>query len=175
MPTLLRRIQIGIGAGTALAMSSAGCSSSIQRTDASVDASSSDTGLADTGLADTGLADTGLDDAAVDSGGGLQPYPLALGCRVAEDGSDCCRAVQCLAGPDNCVAPELRVNPPPAWAQSCGVTGPFAPNPDDPNMPFRPERCCYVVGFVVVEGRPVFLEERSLVAPVVTRSDWAVG
>jgi len=56
---------------------------------------------------------------------------------------------------------------------TCGATGPFAPNPEDPNL--QPGNCCYVTGSSVVEGRPLFVDSDALVAPVFLRRDWLLA
>lgn len=141
MRTLLQRIQIGIGAGAALAVSSAasgGC-----------------------GLSTESTSDGGLN---------LTPYALDdLSCDSSDAGTFCCYYAQCFVGLDDCVAPEDRVEPIPS--SGCEVTGPFAPNPEDPNV--QPGDCCYIAGSQAVVGRPLFDADAWLLAPVVARRDWS--
>ncbi len=145
MPTLLQRVRSGIRAGTALWIASAGCSDSMTRPEPT-------------------------SDAGVDSATTLQPYPLsAVGCDVPDAGPLCCLFAECLAGPCPPAAtlPEGALN----GSLACGISGPFAPNPDD--LSAAAGNCCYIVGNQVIDGRPLFVEKDMLVAPVVIRADWA--
>lgn len=146
MRTLLQRIQIGIGAGAALAVTSA---------------ASSGCGLS---------TENAPPDASTDGALMLTPYSLDnLSCDSSDAGTFCCYSAQCFVGLDDCVAPEDRAEPIPT--SGCDVTGPFAPNPEDLNA--QAGDCCYIVGSQAAVGRPLFDADAWLLAPVVARSDWS--
>jgi hypothetical protein len=51
-----------------------------------------------------------------------------------------------------------------------GVVGPFAPNPASPSE--GTGGCCYLVGVIQCEGRPLRVDGAAVVAGVVRRQDW---
>jgi hypothetical protein len=121
-------------------------------------------------------------------GSGLEYSLDSLGCKGQEKAGgfygQCCFKALCYES-DECLpadAVELRENlsgfPPGSGSCVCEVadqpalTGPFAPNPADPEM--TSGNCCYVVGGIGCEGRPLLIHGVPRVARVVLRSDWGV-
>jgi hypothetical protein len=120
----------------------------------------------------------------------LEPYPLdALGCfgPILDGGykGQCCTTARCYT-PDagTCVGPQA--GPPiplPPGSGSCGclttddansaVRGPYAPNSE--GMASPEGSCCYLVGSIGCEGRPLIVNERPVVAPLALRSDWCAA
>lgn len=154
MPTLLDRIQTGMVTGVALWIGGTGCSTPLKTDMAS--------------------------DAASDTGAGLQPYPLdVLGCDSGDAGLGgyCCHSVACVTlGTSECPAVGDPAVANYAYGQpGCEASGPFAPNPDDPNPPAPAGECCYIGGSVAVPGRPLWVDQAAIVAPIVTRVDWLLG
>jgi hypothetical protein len=140
-----------------------------------------------------GSATTG-GSAGVSAGGGgsgqpaeLEPYPLEkLGCSgpVLDGGYDgqCCVSARCYTPAEGeCLAADERPPIPlPPGSGTCGcsvgeastfpVSGPYAPNPGGTAMPDG--TCCYLVGSVGCEGRPLVVAGAAVVAPLVSRADW---
>jgi hypothetical protein len=117
-------------------------------------------------------------------------YPLdLLGCKGPEHeggyyGQCCFRALcyestSCLPSDATELRNALENFPPGSGSCACGVapqptvSGPFAPNPADPELPDG--NCCYVVGGISCEGRPLMIQGVPRVAPVVARRDWGVA
>lgn len=203
MRTLLRKMQLAIGAGAALsAPLGLGCAKSHLRSGQDSDArvpvvqidAASTSGQADSSfdamfalrdassLHDTGSAQPDafaaldafvtpdawgqLSDAAIDAAG-LAPYPIPYGC------GPCCYRVVCFTYDDDrgCLPatdPRLMLG-----LHGCDVQGPFASNPADPQQ--IEGDCCYLDGeYSGFDGRPLFVEHRAVVAPVIARGDWLV-
>lgn len=158
MRTLLRRVTLGIGTGTALA-ATVGCATSLQVPDAS------------------GTDAMPQDRDGGDGGQALAPFPLDLNC-VAQDGGYCCYLPLCYAVAGRCPdvdAPDSPAEATPAYLDYCERHGPFAPNPEymSPLSPDTDGNCCYVLPFELAEpGRPFLVEGTLQLAPIATRSDW---
>ena len=97
----------------------------------------------------------------------------------------CCISAHCYT-PDAgaCLAADQRPPIPlPPGSGSCGCSpegvgrstlkGPYAPNPD--GMPFPDGSCCYLVGAIGCEGRPLVVEGTAIVAPLAARDDWCAA
>lgn len=184
MRTLLHKVQSGIATGAAFWLAGAGCASAVRRPDPQDAAGDANMTVSDAAN-DANVSADAADDAVVtidggitDSGhdaGALQPYPLsALACDNFDAGTFCCYWANCVVIAN---APCPAVTDPTLPFQpvdlTCGVTGPFAPNPEDPAAPVG--NCCYVTGSQAAVGRPLFVANVMLVAPVVIRADWFVG
>lgn len=188
MRTLLNKVQLGITTGAALWLGGAGCSEATVRPalpDADTDAQmmTSDAGR-DSGrdaivsVDAASDASVGVDGAIADAGrdaATLQPYSLDdLVCGGMDAGTFCCFYATCVEVANTpCPAatdPALPFQP---FDLTCGVTGPFAPNPEDVNA--TPGNCCYVTGSQAAVGRPLLVEHAMIVAAVVKRSDWLLG
>ncbi|MCA9639310.1 MAG: hypothetical protein H6718_14550 [Polyangiaceae bacterium] len=128
-----------------------------------------------------GQVDAGM-DARADSGfdaGNLQPYPTELTCFGPEyDGGyygQCCEQVVCgtpSAGtcpdPADVTYTEFPGLPPGSGSCECGErSGPHAPREAGEGA------CCYVVGGIACEGRPLLVDGTARHAPVVSRRDWS--
>jgi hypothetical protein len=142
-----------------------------------------------TALGGTGSSGAGGSDTRGGSGGAseLSPYRLEdLGCYgPVHDGGymgQCCVSARCYT-PDAgaCLLPEQAPPIPlPPGSGTCGceasesvahtVSGPFAPNPEGMASPNG--SCCYLVGSIGCEGRPLLVEGVAVVAPLVRRNDW---
>jgi hypothetical protein len=130
--------------------------------------------------------------AGSDSGGaggmaGLERYPLdQVGCfGPSFDGGydgQCCTSAHCYT-PSEGTCLGVDEGPPiplPPGSGTCGcsagqgqsdaVRGPYAPNPG--GMPLEDGMCCYLVGSISCEGRPLVVAGAAIVAPLVRRGDW---
>lgn len=181
MPTLLQKVRSGMRAGTALWLAGAGCSDSITRPEPATDAAQDAQAMrldggndAAPGVDASRDANTHVVDAGGDSSSTLQPYLLsALDCIGRDGGTWCCQRASCSVFEGACPAadalpPDLATGSP-----ECDITGPFAPNPEDLNA--APGNCCYIIGYVAIDGRPLLVEESLLVAAIVIRADWTLG
>lgn len=109
----------------------------------------------------------------------LVPYPDNLGCSgpVYDSGyyGQCCTEALCgqadggVCPPADSVMYWLPGYPPGSGTCTCGgsATGPFAPRTASEGP------CCYVVGSIECDGRPLLVAGRPRLAPVVERADWA--
>jgi len=117
----------------------------------------------------------------------VTPYSVEdLGCSgPVQDGGyfgQCCTSARCYTPLEGaCLTPDQ--GPPipyPPGSGTCGcavrdgtgltVSGPYAPNPDGMESPEG--TCCYLVGSIGCEGRPLLVAGTPLVAPIVRRGDW---
>jgi hypothetical protein len=53
------------------------------------------------------------------------------------------------------------------------LKGPYAPNPNGTLV--TPGSCCYLVGSITCEGRPLSVADAAIVAPIVPRGDWCAA
>lgn len=98
----------------------------------------------------------------------------------------CCVEAHCytpeksaLCAAASMAQPHLEQFPPGSGSCGCnlgpdtdvGVAGPFAPVAG--NTPETEGECCYLVGAISCTGRPLVVEGEIVIAPLVTRSDWA--
>jgi len=181
MRTLLQKVQSGIATGAAFWVAGAGCASAVRRPDpqdAAGDANMMTSDAANDANVSADAADDAvvvLDSSVADAGhdaGALKPYDLEdLVCGSFDAGSFCCYWATCVVVA-NAPCPEANDSTLPFQPTdlTCGVTGPFAPNPADPAMPVG--NCCYVTGSQAAVGRPLLVANAMLVAPIVTRADW---
>lgn len=164
MSTLLKRIQLAIGTGAALCAPSTGCSDSVSKPDAGHDASDTDAGT-------YAISDLGCSGPVHDGGYYGQCCVEAL-CYTPSSGA-------CMAANDPMIRSTLPGFPPGSGSCSCAevggeaVRGPFARNADNPNE--TDGSCCYLVGSISCEGRPLCIEGEQVVASIVTRNDWTLG
>jgi hypothetical protein len=117
--------------------------------------------------------------------GGLEPYPTdSIGCYGQNYGGtfggydgQCCVSVECLPLEGGVCPPASSAAPPGSGTCSCSspleksAMGPYAPTPADTAN--GKGACCYLVAAIGCEGRPLLIEGRALLAPVVTRADWS--
>jgi hypothetical protein len=121
------------------------------------------------------------------SGGvsGLEPYPTdSIGCHGENHGGSfglhgqCCVSVKCLPLTAGVCPPTSYASPP--GSGSCGcvaspleepVMGPYAPTAADTAN--ADVACCYLVAAIGCDGRPLLVEGRALLGPVVARADWS--
>jgi hypothetical protein len=122
---------------------------------------------------------------------GLEPYPMAeVGCfgptHTGGYEGQCCISARCYT-PDAgaCVGPpaERPPIPLPPGSGTCGcspdnpaeevLAGPYAPNPD--GMASPEGTCCYLVGSIGCEGRPLLVDGAAIVAPLSRRGDWCAN
>jgi hypothetical protein len=121
---------------------------------------------------------------------GLEPYPLDdVGCfgpsfDAGYEGQ-CCTSAHCYTpSGGGCVGVDERPPIPlPPGSGTCGcpagqgqadaVRGPYAPNPG--GMPLEAGTCCYLVGSISCEGRPLVVAGAAIVAPLVRRGDWCAA
>ncbi len=164
MHTLLKRIQLAIGTGAALCASTTACSDSVSKTDAGHDASDNDAGA-------YALSELGCFGPVHDGGYYGQCCVEAL-CYTPNNGG-------CMAANDPMIGSTLPGFPPGSGSCSCSevgeaaVRGPFAPNPNDPSE--VEGTCCYLVGSISCEGRPLCIEGMQVVAAAVVRDDWMLA
>lgn len=163
MQTLLKRVQLAIGAGAALC-APIGCSDSVSVNDAGRDASATDAGTY--ALDDLGCA------GPVHDGGYYGQCCVEALCYSPNAGA-------CMVATDPLLPSTLSGFPPGSGSCSCSelgmaaVAGPYAPNPNNPDEPDG--TCCYLVGSIACTGRPLCVEGEQVVAAVVRRSDWTLG
>jgi len=124
--------------------------------------------------------------------GGRAEYPLELlGCGGTNHENDsgydgqCCyealcyESAECLPADSGELRPLLLGFPPGSGSCLCSfgerdaVSGPFAPNRDDPELPGG--SCCYLVGGIACEGRPLLIQGVPRIAPVIARKDWGLA
>jgi hypothetical protein len=165
---------------------------------------SSTGGRASTGGGSTGGSATGGQSGGAGQGGATisqggvasawsgEEYSLELiGCGGENGGGfgfhgQCCytalcyESVECLPADSLELPQKLQGFPPGSGRCTCSldgreiVSGPFSPNPEDPKVPSS-GNCCYVVGGIGCDGRPLMIDGMARVAPVVVRSDWGVA
>ncbi len=145
--------------------------------------------LQGTALAVAGVVATA---ACGEKGESADEYPLSLlGCGGENYGGgfgfhgQCCFKALCYASAECLPAdsPELSQRlqdagfPPGSGRCTCqrdgqpSVSGPFSRNDGDPNASGN-GNCCYVVGGIGCDGRPLMIQGEARVAPVIARSDW---
>ena len=115
----------------------------------------------------------------------LDPYPVdGLGCSGPSSGGgfgfhgQCCTDALCYAPTDGkeCVAADDAPEKLGRWWGSgsclCGgrIQGPFAANPA--HAPSEPGTCCYVIGSIGCDGRPLLVDGTPIVSELRRRSDW---
>lgn len=139
------------------------------------------------GRASTGGAPTG--EGGVAGAWSGDEYPLELlGCGGENHGGgfgyhgQCCfkalcyESAECLPASSPELSQQLPNFPPGSGRCTCtlpgreAISGPFSPNSEDPDLPEG--NCCYVVGGIGCDGRPLMIDGTARVAPVVARSDW---
>ncbi len=142
----------------------------------------SSTGGASTGGASTGGSSGTTADASVDSSTLPKvPYPTPAGCAGPnhEGGywGQCCEKVGCMAATNGACPPADKLSagspkgyPTGSGSCSCGSanTGPFAPQD-----PATEEACCYIFSSIGCDGRPLVVDGKTRLAPLVARMDWA--
>ncbi|MFZ5897430.1 MAG: hypothetical protein ACOY0T_40630 [Myxococcota bacterium] len=142
-----------------------------------------------------GAGGTTAQGGALPTSGGtsaLQPYSTSrIRCSDMSGSSGqtgaCCIDAQCYEPPvgADCVAADdvkldtlLQQFPPGSGTCTCYlddepmVSGPYAPNPA--GKPLTTGNCCYLVGAMECEGRPLVVEGSWRVAARVRRSDWGI-
>ncbi|HET9956165.1 MAG TPA: hypothetical protein VFQ61_16775 [Polyangiaceae bacterium] len=192
---LLRDLLGAVQAGTALAALALvpGCASRSLPNDpegtGGVRPGDFETGGSTTG----GTSETGGSSATGGATSKPEPTPLPeseLGCygTIYGDGfgyhGQCCFTQRCYtpeAGKD-CAAPDAVYETDlslPAGSGTCGcgpeghkpISGPYAYNPAVETD--GTGSCCYVVGSIGCDGRPLIVEGEALLAGLVSRSDWS--
>ena len=158
MSRLLKRIQVAIGAGAALCAPLAGCK------DKPMHPQGTDAGTYE-------LDQLGCFGPVHDGGYFGQCCVDAL-CYTPTSGA-------CLAQDDPTLAQQLVGFPPGSGSCGCAtMTGPSVVGPYNTN-PANPEEsdgtCCYLVGSISCEGRPLCVDGHALTAAVVVRGDWLLG
>jgi hypothetical protein len=155
-------------------------------TAASAGGSGSGSGGMPAGGGSAGVLATGGSLALPGTGGvsGLEPYPTdSIGCYGQNYGGSfglagqCCVSVECLPLERGVCPPASSAEAPGSGTCSCSspleksAMGPYAPTPADTAN--GKGACCYLVAAITCEGRPLLIEGRALLAPVVTRADWS--
>lgn len=168
MSTLLKRLQLAIGTGAALCAPTVACNDATVKSDAGRDASS-DASTTDAGTYE--LTQLGCSGPFYDGGyygqccvDALCYTPTASACMAADDPLLRSTLVGFPPGSGSCSCAELGAE---------AVSGPYAPNPSNPDEPDG--SCCYLVGSISCEGRPLCVEGEQVVAAVVVRNDWSIG
>lgn len=170
MQTLLKRIQIAIGAGVAFCMPTLGCDDSIVKSGASHDAGHEGGVTSDAGTYE--LTELGCSGPEYDGGYYGQCCVDAL-CYTPTGGGACMTAI------DPLLYSTVPGFPPGSGSCACSptggdaVAGPFAPNPNNPDEPNG--TCCYLVGSIGCTGRPLSVAGEQLIAVIVVRKDWILG
>jgi hypothetical protein len=107
----------------------------------------------------------------LDADAGWQPIPGFHGsccvhalCYTPRAGSPCASKENARGLPSDW--------PPGSGTCECGVSGPYA-SPPSPAEPAGSD-CCYAVGVIGCDGRPLSTPDGPLLAPVVTRTEWIV-
>jgi hypothetical protein len=113
-----------------------------------------------------------MDSGVVADSGTLSPIPSGLdSCHGPSwDGGyhgQCCNRVQCIACGQS---PQL---PPGSGTCSCALQEGSSKVVDGPFAGANAGECCFVVGTIYCDGRPLLVEGEAVTAPVVSRSDWA--